>query len=102
MKRAKRIPIILIISLLILAAVFYAAIYGLRAAETARQEKAAETLSESIKRAALSCYSIEGSYPDTLDYLADNYGVYIDHEKYAVYYEVFASNLMPDITVLKR
>lgn len=57
-------------------------------------------LQESLRRAAVSCYAIEGSYPSSLDYLADNYGVIIDEKKYEVHYEVFASNIMPVITVV--
>ena len=33
-------------------------------------------------------------------YLEENYGVQIDHDKYNVFYDGFASNIMPDITVI--
>ena len=36
------------------------------------------------------------------EYLKDHYGVRIDEEKFAVDYRIFASNVMPDITVLRR
>ena len=35
-------------------------------------------------------------------YLEDHYGLQIDTDRYTVYYDVFASNLMPDITVLEN
>ena len=54
---------------------------------------------DSIRRAVVSCYAIEGRYPDTYEYLAENYGLTVDEKKYTVHYEIFASNIMPEITV---
>lgn len=59
-------------------------------------------LEESIRRAAVTCYAVEGIYPPNLAYLQQHYGIQIDEEQYAVFYEVFGSNMMPDITVLER
>lgn len=59
-------------------------------------------LEESIRLASVSCYANEGKYPSDLEYLAEHYGVQIDSDRYAVYYEVFAENLMPEITVVER
>ena len=53
-----------------------------------------------IRRAAVSCYASEGIYPPTLDYLTEHYGIQVE-ERYIVHYDCFASNLMPDITVLE-
>lgn len=63
----------------------------------AEEQRMAE---DSIRRAAVSCYAIEGRYPESFDYLADHYGVTVDTEKYIVHYEIFASNIMPEITVV--
>jgi hypothetical protein len=57
-------------------------------------------LENAIKNAAVSCYAIEGSYPPSIAYLVENYGIQIDTNRFTVKYELFASNLMPDITVL--
>lgn len=59
-------------------------------------------LEESVRLAAVSCYANEGKYPNDLDYLVEHYGIQIDAERYTVYYEVFAENLMPEITVVER
>ena len=48
----------------------------------------------------VACYSSEGIYPPNLDYLKERYGVQVDETRYTVMYDVFADNLMPDITVL--
>lgn len=59
-------------------------------------------LEESVRLAAVACYANEGKYPNDLDYLVEHYGIQIDAERYTVYYEVFAENLMPEITVVER
>ena len=52
-------------------------------------------------KAAINCYAIEGFYPADIDYLKDNYGLIID-DRYNVFYEVQASNIMPNISVNRR
>ncbi|MBP3926404.1 MAG: hypothetical protein J6D13_04380 [Clostridium sp.] len=57
-------------------------------------------LTDAIRRASVQCYSIEGRYPPSVEYLEEHYGIVIDHERYNVFYDGWASNIMPDITVL--
>ena len=61
-----------------------------------------QNLENSLRRAAASCYAIEGAYPPSLDYLTERYGIQIDYERYYVFYDIFAENLMPDITVVEQ
>ena len=61
----------------------------------------ADTLRDGIRRAAVQCYAIEGRYPPSVAYLEDNYGIQIDRNRYNVFYEGFASNIMPEITVIQ-
>ena len=65
-----------------------------------RGEEGRLRLEESIRRAAVTCYAVEGMYPPSLEYLVEHYGIQINEELYTVKYEIFASNLVPDITVL--
>lgn len=62
--------------------------------------EALDLAENSIRRAAVQCYALEGFYPPDLDYLTGRYGVSVDAEKYFVDYQYVAANLMPDITVL--
>lgn len=65
-----------------------------------RTDREALALAEqSVRRAAVQCYALEGFYPAELDYLKAHYGV-ADDGPYWVDYRYVASNLMPDITVL--
>ena len=65
-----------------------------------QSQEGRQQLETALRRAAVACYAAEGIYPPTVQYLTDHYGIQIDREKYHVFYEVFAENLMPDITVL--
>ena len=76
-------------------------IHGLGQAGRANRAEGLRALEENLKRAVITCYSIEGRYPASLPHIEKNYGVYIDRTKYVVFYEIFASNIMPDIVVLQ-
>lgn len=64
------------------------------------EEEDLRQLEEALRRGCVACYSSEGIYPPNLDYLKERYGVQVDETRYTVMYDVFADNLMPDITVL--
>ena len=57
---------------------------------------------DAIIRALIACYAAEGSYPASLSYLEQHYGVVIDYDKYIINYGVFASNVVPEVTLRKR
>lgn len=78
---------------------FAAAVDGLN---TGRAEEDLRQLEETLRRGCVACYAAEGTYPTSLDYLKERYGVQIDEERYTVHYFAFAENLMPDITVLEN
>ncbi len=67
-----------------------------------RAEVGRQQLETALRRAAVACYASEGVYPPTLEYLTEHYGVQINMDQYIVFYEIFADNLMPDITVLEK
>ena len=83
--------------LLFVAALF---LIGLSRLDSGQGEQGRRQLEESLRRAAVTCYATEGLYPPTISYLEDHYGIQIDRTRYAVFYELFAENLMPDITVV--
>lgn len=59
-------------------------------------------LTAQVRRAAVACYASEGRYPQSLEYLQREYGLRYDEERYAVRYDAFASNVMPEISVSVR
>ena len=78
------------LTLLLFLAIAGVLVYGLN--------EAAASSGAEAKRIA----ELEGSYPETYGYLRDNYGLQIDEDRFIVHYEIFASNIMPDITVIER
>lgn len=64
--------------------------------------RAAATMRDAILNAAAQCCAIEGSYPETLEYLEEHYGVRIDRDSYVVTYDAFASNVLPTVVVVPR
>lgn len=90
-----------IVMLGLVALIIFCFSYSFSCLETGRGREELEQLEVAIRRSAVACYATEGIYPPDIAYLEDNYGVQIDREQYAVHYEVFASNMMPDITVLE-
>lgn len=69
-----------------------------------RQNDAREMamIEDAIRRAMVTCYAIEGRYPESFAYLSDNYGVVVDEGRYHVRFEAFASNVMPTVSVLSK
>lgn len=59
-------------------------------------------LEEALHRTAVACYAIEGNYPPSVDYMVQHYGLQYDLDTYLVHYELFASNLMPDMMVVEQ
>ncbi len=85
----------------ILAAVFlFCFATAVNSLSNGRQEESLQQLEAALRRACVACYATEGIYPPNLAYLKDHYGIQIDEDNYVVHYDIFAENLMPDITVL--
>lgn len=75
---------------------------GVQKMENGQQAESVKQLDSSIRKAVLTCYATEGVYPPTVDYLKQNYGIQIDEERFAVFYEVFGDNIMPEITIVEK
>ena len=61
-----------------------------------------ENVRSAVLRAAVACYSVEGVYPDSVEYLVEHYGLRYDTETFILQYDAFAENILPDIRVLVR
>ena len=57
---------------------------------------------DAVKNAALTCYAVEGTYPESLEYLREHYKLAYNMDRFVVEYDAFASNIMPTITVRER
>lgn len=102
-KKKQRISV----SGLTLSVVFSAACFGLFLAgitgtreETQRKEQ--ENLELLLDQSAAFCYALEGSYPESLAYLQEHYGINWETNRYLVDFETIGRNLPPDITVIPK
>jgi hypothetical protein len=75
---------------------------GLRNVNQQQSQEGQRQLETALRRAAVSCYATEGVYPPDLEYLESHYGVQVNRDKYYVYYNIFADNIMPEITVVEK
>ena len=70
--------------------------------ESGRKDEDIRQLQEVLQKGCVACYAAEGIYPPDLEYLKTHYGIQVDGERYTVYYNRFAQNLMPEMTVLEN
>ena len=88
-----------VIRLLAIAAVLVAAVLLVNRIGTAQETAETEIVRNAVKNAALTCYAVEGAYPDDVEYLREHYRLAYDDERYLITYDAFASNMIPDIWV---
>ena len=91
-----------VLGLLLFVGVAVWMLYGVREASEVSDREGLRMAEQAVRQAAVSCYALEGAYPATYDDLRARSGLAIDESKYAVFYEIFASNIMPEITVIER
>ncbi len=92
----------LILPLIIFAGLLIFFYLGAVQTQAAADKESLIFLEKAVIRATVQCYAIEGMYPPDVEYLEKNYGIVVDDNKFIVHYEVFASNILPDITVLEK
>ena len=72
---------------------------SMTSSNTAREK---EILQNAIDRSVTHCYALEGTYPSSLSYLEQNYGLIYNKELFYVDYQYIGGNLRPDITIIER
>ncbi|WP_026490513.1 hypothetical protein [Butyrivibrio sp. XBB1001] len=81
-----------------IALLFFLAVDATGKSSISKQQ---ESLENALSRDIVQCYAIEGRYPPDLKYLEDHYGLTYDKETFFVDYIPVASNLYPDVTVIR-
>ena len=99
----KRLPALIRGSVLpvLAVAVLFCFLTALSNLTQGQGDEGRQQLEDSLRQAAVACYAAEGIYPPTLSYLEEHYGIQINRDHYAVFYDIFAENLMPGITVVE-
>ena len=57
-------------------------------------------LEEAIDRGVTQCYVTEGRYPESFEYLQENYGIIYDDTQFRVDYVIYGSNMKPTVTII--
>ena len=89
-------------SILLLLAVLLCFLMAISRLEQGANAEGKQQVEDALRRTAVACYASEGFYPPNVDYMVQHYGLQYDEDAYRVHYEIFASNLMPEITVVER
>ena len=87
------------IKLLSIVLVLAAAVLLVNRIDTAQDAAETDIVRDAVKNAALTCYAVEGAYPDSVEYLREHYRLAYDEDRYLITYDAFASNMIPDIWV---
>ncbi|MCI9418042.1 MAG: hypothetical protein HFI82_11670 [Eubacterium sp.] len=91
-----------LISLLFFAFIFSAFWFGISSISEKTEEKELVTLEKAVARGITYCYAMEGSYPNSLSYLKENYGLIYDENKYFIDYQPLGANIVPDVTIIRK
>lgn len=81
---------------------FICFLYGIRKMDNCSYDAQKERLWETIQKDIAECYAIEGTYPPSLSYLEEHYGLVYNHHLFYVDYISIGSNIYPDVTVIAR
>lgn len=100
LKSKKSVYVKTAITLFITALLVTAVILLSRATGKNAGEQGLQIARDSVVRAAVQCYALEGAYPDSLEYLQKNYGVSVNKELYFIDYNYMGINILPEITAM--
>ncbi len=91
-----------IFKLLIIALVLVMCVMLVGYIDRADSTAESDLVRKAVKEAVITCYAVEGAYPDDVEYLRKNYHLSYNDDIYLVTIESFASNHLPDIYVTER
>ncbi len=91
-----------IFKLLLLLLLIIAAVLVFNRVESVQSREETGIVRDAVRQAAITCYAVEGAYPEDVDYLREYYHLAYDADRYAVTLEGFASNVIPDIFIEDR
>ena len=88
--------------ILLMLAVLAACVMLISHIGSLQKREETKMVSDAVRKALLTCYAVEGSYPADVAYLLENYHLSYDTDRYIVSFDSFASNHVPDVFVMER
>lgn len=89
-----------IISAAVFIVILILFLFAVSKATAGSTEQQKQLLADAIDRAVIQCYVTEGRYPESFDYLKENYGLIYDDDVFRVDYVIYGSNMKPDVTII--
>lgn len=83
----------------VIVVIFLVCIFSVNKNSAKRQK---ELLNDALMNDITFCYAAEGKYPESLEYLKENYGLTYDEEKFYVDYKTYGSNIRPEVMIIER
>ncbi len=102
MKKKKILFIVPLLGALLFCAVLAWFMIAVDSAGGATRTGQLEAVRRSVENGITLCYSIEGAYPEDIDYLTENYGLNYDSSRYIIHYDCFAANIRPSVAVVEK
>lgn len=92
----------MLLSILIFAGILLVFCLGINNLTRTSEQEQENTLRSAITESAVHCYAVNGSYPENLETLIQDYGIVYDKEHFFVDYQPQGENIMPEITVMRK
>ena len=100
MKKMSLSFVSMLVCLAVMAALALLVVINVKEYGSSYNERRLDEIRSTVLSCVSQCYALEGAYPPDLQYLEDNYGLIMDKSRYIYHYEMFASNIFPDVKVL--
>jgi len=91
-----------IISICFFALLFGIFFFSLEHFSEETENRQLESLENAIHQSVVYCYTLEGCYPESLEYIKENYGLTYNEDLFFVDYRLQGANIMPDVTIIPR
>lgn len=92
----------LLLSLAFFLLLFSICSFALQKITTKTEEEECFALQQAIQKSVAHFYAIEGHYPESLDYLKEEYSISYDTDKYFIDYQIWGENIFPEITIIQK
>ncbi|MCR4693751.1 MAG: hypothetical protein K5773_00310 [Pseudobutyrivibrio sp.] len=98
--RKKNVVSTTLLSALMFIVIFILFLFAVSKATAGSKDEQRKVLSDAIDRGIVQCYVTEGKYPESFQYLQENYGIIYDEDVFRVDYVIYGSNMKPEVTII--
>lgn len=87
-------------SLLLFVLFFIFFLFSIENVNSVTLSKQYDSLDQALRRNIAHCYAVEGTYPPSLNYLVDHYGLTYNEKLFYIDYRPISANLYPDYEII--